>query len=69
MEDIQNFLYKKTHFIILIYSTYFNVGKIRSAMQQLGQKFTPDKTQQFGTKVRDKAFQIGRKVSNTLGKV
>jgi hypothetical protein len=47
----------------------FNVGKIRSTIQQLGQKLTPDKIQQFGTKVRDMAFQIGRKVSNTLGKV
>ena len=47
----------------------FNVGKIRSTIQQLGQKLTPDKIQQFGTKVRDTAFQIGRKVSNTLGKV
>ena len=47
----------------------FNVGKIRSTIQQLGQKLTPDKIHQFGTKVRDTAFQIGRKVSNTLGKV
>ena len=47
----------------------FNVGKIRSTIQQLGQKLTPDKIQQFGTKVRDTAFQIGQKVSNTLGKV
>ena len=47
----------------------FNVGKIRSTMQQLGQKLTPQNIQQFGTKVRDTAFQIGRKVSNTLGKV
>ena len=47
----------------------FNVGKKRSTIQQLGQKLTPDKIQQFGTKVRDTAFQIGRKVSNTLGKV
>ena len=47
----------------------FNVGKVRKIMQQLGQKLTPDKIQQFSTKVRDKAFQIGRKVSNTLGKV
>ena len=38
-------------------------------MQQSGQKLTPDKIHQFGTKVRDTAFQIGRKVSNTLGKV
>ena len=43
----------------------FNVGKIRSTIQQLGQKLTPDKIQQFGTKVRDMAFQIGRKVLNT----
>ena len=47
----------------------FNVGKIRSTIQQLGQKLTADKIHQFGTKVRDTAFQIGRKVSNTLGKV
>ena len=47
----------------------FNVGKIRSTMQQIGQKLTPQNIQQFGTKVRDTAFQIGRKVSNTLGKV
>ena len=47
----------------------FNVGKIRSTMQQIGQKLTPSNIQQFGTKVRDTAFQIGRKVSNTLGKV
>ena len=47
----------------------FNVGKIRTTMQQLGQKLTADKIHQFGTKVRDTALQIGRKVSNTLGKV
>ena len=47
----------------------FNVGKIRSTIQQLGQKLTPDKIHQFGTKVRDTAFQIGRKVSNTFGKI
>ena len=47
----------------------FNVGKIRSTIQQLGQKLTADKIHQFGTKVRDTALQIGRKVSNTLGKV
>ena len=47
----------------------FNVGKIRTTMQQLGQKLTPDKIHQFGTKVRDTALQIGRKVSNTLGKI
>ena len=47
----------------------FNVGKIRTTMQQLGQKLTPDKIHQFGTKVRDTALTIGRKVSNTLGKV
>ena len=46
----------------------FNVGKIRNTIQQLGQKLTPQNIQQFGTKVRDTAFQIGRKVSNTLGK-
>jgi len=37
-------------------------------MQQLGQKLTSDKIQHFGTKVRDTALQIGRKVSNTLRK-
>ena len=47
----------------------FNVGKIRSTIQQLGQKLTADKIHQFGAKVRDTALQIGRKVSNTLGKV
>ena len=47
----------------------FNVGKIRTTMQQIGQKLTPDKIHQFGTKVRDTALQIGRKVSNTLGKI
>ena len=47
----------------------FNVGKIRNTIQQLGQKLTPQNIQQFGTKVRDTAFQIGHKVSNTLGKV
>ena len=47
----------------------FNVGKIRSTIQQLGQKLTPQNIQQFGTKVRDTALQVGRKVSNTLGKV
>ena len=47
----------------------FNVGKIRSTMQSIGQKLTPDKILQFGTKVRDTALQIGRKVSNTLGKI
>jgi len=47
----------------------FNVGKIRTTMQQLGQKLTADKIHQFGTKVRDTTLQIGRKVSNTLGKV
>ena len=47
----------------------FNVGKIRTNMQQLGQKLTPDKIHQFGTKVRDTALAIGRKVSNTLGKI
>ena len=41
----------------------FNVGKIRTTMQQIGQKLTPDKIHQFGTKVRDTALQIGRKVS------
>ena len=44
----------------------FNVGKIRTTMQQLGQKLTPDKIHQFGTKVRYMALTIGRKVSNTL---
>ena len=47
----------------------FNVGKIRTTMQQLGQKLTPDKIQQFGTKIRDGALTLGRKVSNTLGKI
>ena len=47
----------------------FNVGKIRSTMQQLGQKLTPQNIQQFGTKVWDTALQVGRKISNTLGKV
>ena len=47
----------------------FNVGKIRTTMQQIGQKLTPDKIHQFGTKVRDTALTIGRKVSNTLGKI
>ena len=47
----------------------FNVGKIRSTMQQIGQKLTPQNIQQFGTKVRDTALTIGRKVSNTLGKI
>ena len=47
----------------------FNIGKIRNTMQQLGQKLTPDKIQQFGTKVRDSALTLGRKVSNTLGKI
>ena len=47
----------------------FNIGKIRTTMQQLGQKLTPDKIQQFGTKVRDGALTLGRKVSNTLGKI
>ena len=48
---------------------FFNVGKIRTTMQQIGQKLTPDTIHQFGTKVRDTALQIGRKVSNTLGKI
>ena len=47
----------------------FNIGKIRNTMQQLAQKLTPDKIHQFGTKVRDTALTIRRKVSNTLGKV
>ena len=47
----------------------FNVVKIRTTMQQLGQKLTPDKIQQFGTKIRDGALPLGRKVSNTLGKI
>ena len=46
-----------------------NVGKIRTTMQQIGQKLTPQNIQQFGTKVRDTALQVGRKISNTLGKV
>ena len=47
----------------------FTVRKIRTTMQQLGQKLTPDKIHQFCTRVRDTALQIGRKVSNTLGKI
>ena len=47
----------------------FNVGKIRTTMQRLGQKLTPDKIQQSGTKLRDNALVFGRKVSNTLGKI
>ena len=47
----------------------FNVGKIRSTMQQLGQILTPDEIHQFGTKVWDTPLQIGRKVSNTLEKI
>ena len=47
----------------------FNVGKISNTIQQLGQKLTPDKIHQFGTKVRDSALTLGRKVSNTLGKI
>ena len=39
----------------------FNVGKIRTTMQQIGQKLTPQNIHQFGTKVRDTALQIGRK--------
>ena len=38
-------------------------------MQQWGQKLIPDKIQQFSTKVRDSALQIGRQFSNTLGKM
>ena len=38
----------------------FNVGKIRTPMQQLGQKFKSDNIHQFGTKVRDTALQIGK---------
>ena len=38
-------------------------------MQQLGQKLTLDKIHQFGTKVRDSAQTLGRKVSNTVGKI
>ena len=29
----------------------FNVGKVRTTMQQLGQKLTPDKIHQFGRKL------------------
>ena len=47
----------------------FSLGKIRSNIQQLGQKLTADKIQQFGTKLRDNALVFGRKVSNTLGKI
>ena len=47
----------------------FNVGKIRNTIQQLRQKLTPDEIHQFGTKVRDSALTLGRKVSNTLGKI
>ena len=47
----------------------FSFQGIKSGIQQLGQKLTPDKIQQFGQKVRDNALTFGRKVSNTLGKV
>ena len=47
----------------------FSLVKIRSNIQQLGQKLTADKIQQFGTKLRDNALVFGRKVSNTLGKI
>ena len=47
----------------------FNVGKIRSIFQNLGQKLTPGNIQTFGTKLRDNALTFGRKVSNTLGKI
>ena len=36
----------------------FNVGKIRTTLQQLGQKLTPDKIHQFGTEVRDTACVV-----------
>ena len=47
----------------------FSLGKIRSNIQQLGQKLTADKIQQFGTKLRENALVFGGKVSNTLGKI
>ena len=49
----------------------FNVGIIRTTMlvQQVGQKLTPDKIHQFGTKVRDTALQVGERVRKILGKV
>ena len=45
------------------------LSKIRSGIQQIGQKLTPGNIQQFGTKVQDTALTWGRKASNTLGKV
>ena len=47
----------------------FNVEKIRNTIQQLSQKLTPDKIQQFDTKLRDNALVFVQKVSNTLGKI
>ena len=47
----------------------FNIDKIKTTMQQIGQKLTLDKIHQFGTRVRETALQIGRKVSNTAGKI
>ena len=47
----------------------FNLGKIRSTIQNFGQKLTPGNIQTFGTKLRDNALTFGRKVSNTLGKI
>ena len=39
----------------------FNVGKIRSTIQQIGQKLTPDKIHQFGTKVRVQLYKLVEK--------
>ena len=67
-----NILYIFFYQVILnqiLFKNGFNVGKIRITLQQLGQKLTPDNIQRFGTKVRDMALTIGRKVSNTLSKV
>ena len=36
----------------------FNVGKIKSTIQQLGQKLTPDKIHQFGTKLRVPLYKL-----------
>ena len=47
----------------------FNVGKIRSTIQNFGHKLTPGNIQTFGTKLHDNALTFGRKVSNTLGKI
>ena len=39
----------------------FNVGKIQSTMQQIGQKLTPQNIQQFGTKVSISNWKKGIK--------